>query len=163
MILALARQSVLPLSLMLAGCSVNGVGLTDTDVIRSGDATIVTTRVYGVGISTRSRDAGIAVGYARSVLVLPSEPSSPATGHYPFGTVVDTDTAIAVHRRLFGIEATVSAASIGLSLGFSESMRTAPIGPGASTRRTLRFTPDHPDRTQLKLCEGETECSGSDE
>ncbi len=146
------------MTLLLGGCSINGIGLSDTDVVSADGATVITTRTYGVDLNTRPRQSGLSVGYSRLVQVLPAGGDAPIPGQYLFGALQGQTPAIAMHRRAVGLGVEVNEDTIGISLGLSEWMKVDPIESGKSVRRTLILVPGEPGRTMLKICGGEIVC-----
>ncbi len=153
-----AKRTVVWLMLLLGGCSINGIGLSDTDVVTADGATVITTRTYGIDLNTRPRQSGLSLGYSRLVQVLPTDAVDLRPGRYPFGTLQGQIPAIVMHRRAVGLGIDANEDTIGVSLGLSEWMKVEPIDAGKSVRRMLILEPDEPNRTILKICGGEIVC-----
>ena len=146
------------MSLLLGGCGVNGLGAADAEITPIEGATVVTLRTYGLHLNTEEREAGIILGYSRSVRVLPGESPGIVAGQYPFGVWLGGARPEVLFRRVVGLEIGLNVSMVGLSLGVTEQLSTAPVDANATISRRLFFVPDHPDRSTVRLCEGSSEC-----
>jgi hypothetical protein len=152
------RLPFVGIALLLAGCGVNGLGAADADIVRIDGGTVVTSWTYGLHLNTEPGEAGIVLGYSRSVRVLAGEPSEFLPGQYPFGVWLGNANPVVVFRRVAGLEIGLSDSMVGLSLGVTEQMSTAPVDANATMSRRLFFVPDHPDRSMVRMCDGNSEC-----
>jgi len=145
-------------ALLLAGCGVNGLGAADAEITPIEGATVVTLRTYGLHLNTEEREAGIILGYSRSVRILPGKPARLLPGQHPFGVWLADAEPLVLFRRIAGLEIGFNQVMIGGSLGLTEEMRTAPVDAGATITRRLLFVPDHPEQSIVRMCEGNSEC-----
>ena len=146
------------MSLLLGGCGVNGLGAADAEIVPIGGGKAVTSRTYGFHLSTEPGEAGIVLEYSRSVRVLPGESPGIVPGQYPFGVWLGGARPEVLFRRVVGLEIGLNVSMVGLSLGVTEQLSTAPVDASATISRQLFFVPDHPDRSTVRLCEGSSEC-----
>lgn len=146
------------MALLLGGCGVNGFGAADTEVLLVDGGTVVTSQTYGLHLSTEPGESGIVLGYSRSVRLLPSESPGIAPGQYPLGVSLGTAKPAALYRRIVGLEIGLNSSIVGLSLGVTEQMSTAPVDANATITRQLLFVPAHPERSMVRMCEGSSEC-----
>jgi hypothetical protein len=151
-------QHAVVIALLLGGCSINGLGLADTQIIRVDGSTVLTSWRYGLQLNTASPEAGITWGYTRSVEVLPGQPDQLLPGRYPFGVSLPDTPAAASFRRVAGLEIGLNRTMIGVSLGLSEQLTVAPVDAGASITRLLLFWPSRPEEIRLQMCEGDSQC-----
>jgi hypothetical protein len=143
---------------MLVGCSVNGLGATDTEIRQVDGGTVVSSQTYGLHVSTEPGEAGIVLGYSRSVRLLPGELPGISPGRYPLGVSLGDAKPVALFRQVVGLEIGFNDSTLGLSLGITEQMSTAPVDAGVTMTRRLFFVPDQPDRSMVQICEGSREC-----
>jgi len=118
----------------------------------------VTSRTYGFHLNTEQGEAGIVLGYSRTVRVLPGEPAGLLPGPHLFGVWLQGTEPVVLFRRLVGLEIGLNDSMVGLSLGVTEQMSTAPVDASATITRRLFFVPDHPEQSIVRMCEGNSQC-----
>ena len=146
------------MSLLLAGCGVNGLGAADAEIVPIDGGIVVTSRTYGLHLNTEPGEAGMVLGYCRSVRLLPGDPAGLRPGAYPFGVWLGNAKPVALFRHVAGLEIGLNNSMVGFSLGVSEQMGTVPVDAGASISRRIFFVPDHPDQSIVRNCEGKSKC-----
>lgn len=157
--LILGARCLLPTLLgILSGCSVNGVGFATAEVIRADGAIVIITKTYGAALRTAAADAGLAIGYTRTLAVIADTPDAPAVGLYPFGAAPPEPPATAIIRRVAGINFGVNRQMIGVACGVSEDAVLARMPAGSSIMRRLVLVPDDPVSTELHLCRETEPC-----
>jgi hypothetical protein len=144
--------------LLLAGCGVNGLGAADAEIVPIDGGKALTSRTYGLHLSTERGEAGIVLGYSRSVRLLPGESPGNVPGQYPFGVWLGDERPVVLFRRVVGLEIGLNDSMVGLSFGVTEQMSTAPVDANATISRRLFFVPDHPEQSSVRLCEGSRDC-----
>jgi hypothetical protein len=140
------------LAMIVSGCSVNGVGLSTSEVIRANGAVVILTTTFGAAFRTRPDDAGLAIGYTKTLAVAPDSPAAPRPGDYLFGVSAADLPLAAVIRRV------VNAEMVGATLGFSEDATFARVPSDTSMVRHLVLLPDYPAGIELRFCQEPAQC-----
>jgi len=137
---------------------VNGVGFSTSDVVKANGAIVILTTTYGVALRTGANDAGLGIGYTKTLAVAPASVAYVAPGIYPFGVSVTDLPLVAVIRRVIGIDFDVNHEMIGTTIGFSEDAAFASISRDTSTVRHIVLLPDDPAAIELRFCEQPVPC-----
>lgn len=135
--------------LMASACSINGMGFASSEVIQAQGARIVVTETYGVALRSASEDAGVTVGYSRTLALIPDCAGAPPAGKYSFGVSMAGIRPVASIRRTGGLALDFNRHTIGLMLGFSEDALFSEISSDASIFRRLVLTPDEPSQSEF--------------
>ena len=90
--------------------------------------------------------------------MLPDELAGLPPGQHPFGVWLRGAKPVVLFRRIVGLEIGLNDTTVGLSLGLTEQIRMAPVDASATITRRLFFVPDHPERSMVRMCEGNSEC-----
>lgn len=154
-----ASWLLLALAGVVSGCSVDGVGFATAEIIRAEGAVVVVRTTWGAALRTGAEDAGLAIGYTRTLTVAAEPPDAPAAGPYPLGAGLPDLPAAAVIRRMVGIDIGVNRRMVGIVCGASEDAVLAMVPGDASMARRLVLTPDDPAATQLHLCREPDRCN----
>jgi hypothetical protein len=122
---------------MLVGCGLNGFGAADTEILRVDGATVVTSQTDGLHVNTEPGEAGIVLGYSRSVGLLPGVLPGILPGQYPLGVSLRGAKPVALFRRVVGLQIGLNESMVGLSLGITEQMKTVTVDADATITRRL--------------------------
>jgi hypothetical protein len=144
--------------MILSGCSVDGVGFSTSEVIPAHGATVILTATYGVALRTQPDDAGLAIGYTKTLAVLPEFPEAPPPGSHLFGVSVAGLPMAAVIRRVVGLDVALNHEAFGAALGFSEDAVFAKVSSDTSLVRRLVILPDDPANIELRICKEPALC-----
>jgi hypothetical protein len=136
----------------LSGCAIDNRGLAVAEVIRGNGALVVVTKTYGAALRTSAADAGLAIGYTRTLTVLPDFANAPRDGTYYFGISSPAQLPVAEIRRVVGLNIGMNYQMIGLQCGVSEDAIFARVPSTASVVRRLVLIPDNPALTELRIC-----------
>jgi hypothetical protein len=145
-------------AIIASGCSVNGVGFSTSEVIRANGAVVILTTTFGAALRTGPDEAGLAIGYTKTLAVAPDSPVAPRSGDYVFGVSVADLPLAAVIRRVIGIDFGLSPDLVGATIGFSEDAAFARVSSDTSMRRHLVLLPDDPAGIELRVCQEPAPC-----
>jgi hypothetical protein len=146
------------MSLLLVGCGVNGLGAADAEIVSIDGGIAVTSRTFGLHLNTEPGEAGVVLGYSRSVRLLPGESTGIGLGPHPFGVWLGNAKPVVLFRHVAGLEIGLNNSMVGVSLGVSQRLGTAPVDATATVNRRIFFVPDHPDQSIVRICEGNSKC-----
>jgi hypothetical protein len=146
------------LGMVVSGCSVNGIGFATSEVIRANGAVVILTTTFGAALRTGPDDAGLAIGYTKTLAVAPDSPVAPPPGSYVFGVSAADLPPVAVIRRVIGIDFGLNREMVGATLGFSEDAVFARLSSDTSVLRHLVLLPDDPAGIELRLCREPVPC-----
>src|SRR5271165_1068270 len=149
---------VITLGMIVSGCSVNGVGFSTSEVVRANGAVVILTTTFGGALRTRPDDAGLAIGYTKTLAVAPDSSAAPRPGDYLFGVSAADLPLVAVIRRVIGIDFGLNSEMVGATLGFSEDATFARVSPDTSMLRHLVLLPDDPAGIELRFCQKPAPC-----
>jgi hypothetical protein len=147
-------------SALLSGCALNNFGLLAARATRADGAIVVD--VYGVGgyLRTTSDDPGITVGWTRRSYVFRENLDQlPNPGWRYFFVSKPADGAIAQDTRTVGLDLSLAAPEWKATFGYKAStifISRADSEPDRFIQ--LFYRPSHPAETQLKYCEGQSQC-----
>lgn len=140
------------LLLALSGCALNGAGLAWSEVVYARGAVVVVTHVPGVALRSAREDAGLSIGYTRTLAIAPLGAAAPAQGRYGPGAVLSGAPPVALLRRVIGLDLALNFGRVGVMLGFSEEAMLARVPAGASLVRRLVLVPGRPAESSLIIC-----------
>jgi hypothetical protein len=146
----IAGMAFIVTMLTLSACSINGLGLTSSDVIAANGARIVRTETYGVALRTAAEDAGVVIGYSWTLAVIPDCSDGPRVGVHRFGVSTTGVQPIAMVRRTRGIGIDLNSHTIGILLGFSEDAIFSRATTDEPVIRRLVLIPDEPSKIELR-------------
>ena len=147
----------------VAGCAPGAAGLISGDVLEADGARVIVVRGYGVQLRGAPSDAGLTLGYARRTYVYPSTtPDLPDRGRYYFWVPQPATAPVAWDGEAIGIDLRTATSNLGITLGFRGTAVFAQVPEGETVYYRLRFVPDDPASTLLRLCRGEDACASFD-
>jgi hypothetical protein len=114
---------------------------------------VTVTETLGAAFRIERDGGGLAIGYTKTLLVLPQAADQPRSGRHAFGILTSGPPAVASVRRVIGLDLGITRHEVGLTLGFSEEASLAEIDRGTSTARLLVLTPDDPAKVRLRMCQ----------
>lgn len=138
-----ARLAALMALAALLGCSVNGAGLVRAERHDIGDATVHTTRAFGLHLDTRETGPSLTFGLYRSARV------------YPKGCA---GRAALIHFYVAGLHLRAGGQEIGLTLGLRQYLQSLPAGRAYH----LAFAPRDPQATRFRWARG-ADCQSTEE
>lgn len=121
---------------------------------------VVVTHVPGVALRSDAEDAGLSIGYTRTLTIAPLGADAPAPGWYGPGAVLSGARPVAQLRRIIGFDLALNPGRVGVMLGFSEDAMLARVPAGASVLRHLELVPGAPEESELLICTERTGCDG---
>jgi hypothetical protein len=147
----------------VAGCAPGAAGLVSGDIVEADGARLIVVRGYGLQLRAEPSDAGLTLGYARRTYVYPdTTPGFPDPGPYWFWVPQPDTPPVAWAGEAIGLDVRAAASSWGITLGYRGTAVLAQVPAGETVYRRLRFAPDDPASTSLRMCRGEVECASFD-
>jgi len=121
---------------------------------------VVVTHVPGVALRSAAEDAGLSIGYTRTLTIAPLGADAPAPGRYGPGAILSGARPVAQLRRIIGFDLSLNPGRVGVMLGFSEDAMLARVPAGASLLQHLVLVPGAPEESELRICTEGAECDG---
>jgi hypothetical protein len=152
------RVIVVALGIFVSGCAIDGIGFASSEVTQASGAVVIRTETIGAALRTAATDAGLAIGYTSTLVMLPDGPDAPRAGTYYFGVSTAGLPAVASVRRVIGIDLDANRRAVGFTVGFSEDATLGQIGRELSVMRRFSLSPDDPSSAELRICQEVTSC-----
>ena len=130
----------------------DGTGIAWSEVVHAQGAVVVVTHVPGIALRSVPEDAGLSIGYTRTLTMVPLGADAPAPGRYGPGALLPAAPPVAQLRRIIGLDMAFNRSRAGVMLGFSEEALFARVPAGASMVRQLTLLPGQPSESRLILC-----------
>jgi hypothetical protein len=147
----------------MTACAPGTAGLVSGDVLEADGARVIVVCGYGVQLRGAPSDAGLTLGYARRTYVYPcATPNLPDPGRYYFWVPQPATAPVAWDGRAIGVDLRMAASNLGITFGFRATAVFAQVPEHETVYYKLRFVPDDPAATLLRLCRGEDECMDFD-
>lgn len=137
----------------------DGAGVAWSEVVHATGAVVVVTHVPGVALRSSAEDAGLSIGYTRTLTIAPLGADAPAPGRYGPGAVLSGAPPLAQLRRIIGFDLALNPGRVGVMLGFSEDALLARVPARASMVRRLVLVPGQPAESRLTICREVEECN----
>ena len=117
------------------------------------------THVPGVALRTSAEDAGLSIGYTRTLAMMPLGADAPEPGRYGLGAMLSAAPPVAQLRQIVGFDLALNPGRVGVMLGFSEDALLARVSTRTSGVRQLLLVPGQPAESRLTICMEVEECN----
>ncbi|MBI1733206.1 MAG: hypothetical protein HYR49_10645 [Gammaproteobacteria bacterium] len=154
------HQSVVPLaaaaavfmgSMLISGCSINGIGLIAGRVNQGEGAVTYTTFAPGINVRTGIADRGLSVGYTRRLCLADDSEESGDRGWYFFKLPADPPRCYARDLYTAGAEIRLTPVEASVALGLRETTVLAQVPDRASVAYEVSYDSADPDSAFLRL------------
>jgi len=137
---------------VLAGCSVNDIGVTRTQSFVSNGALARHTTAYGLHLDARDGNASLTLGFFDSQRVYAAPcPLAPDVAAPVPVVAAGRDRLHLSYSRILGFQIAAGADEQSLTLGARSRLRAYPPGADQGGYRAIHFEPRAPMQTRLWL------------